>query len=682
MPTISSAGIGSGIDVNGLVEQLVAAEGAPVKKRLDRKEAELQAGLSAMGMFKGAVSEFQASLETLRDSETFSAIKANAANEGVVSVSASNQAQTGEYDLEVIELANAHKVATDTFDSANKFFGNGRMTLQLGAYDSDSNTFQSNPDNVPVTIDIDPDKASLRDIAVAINDSEAPIRASVMNDGSGYRLVLSSEQPGSDNSIRVQVEDSDGRNGDLTGLSNLAFDPTGQRGSGNNLQQVAAATDARVRVDGIDIQRASNDFEDVIPGVSFSLQPGSAGSSTRISVELESQDVMAAIEGFVKKYNEMIQVVEQLTGFDPDTGQSGPLSGDASIRGVVSMLRREIGNNFSGINEQFPSLGSIGIETNRDGTLTLNSGRLQQAIASDRQEVVNLFARAGSAEDPGVTFLAAGEATEAGAYDLEITRLPARGVLSGRALMQEGPLVLNDADNRFTLRVDGIASGALSLEPGSYNSLPQLATRMEAAINRDAVFERNGVEVSVRVEQGRLQIISGTYGSNSRVELTGISPSLSRITGLTPGKGEAGENVAGRLGSLGGRGDGRQLEGMGRAEGLTIEVEGEQRGNRGQVIFSNGVAARLDQLLGSVLDEDGILTVRTEGFNERLQSIGEEREKLARRLAETEERYMKEFTAMDKTVGKMKATSEYLSQQLSSLPGAAQGNSKNGPGNS
>lgn len=682
MPTISSAGIGSGMDVNGLVEQLVAAEGAPVKKRLDRKEAELQAGLSAMGMFKGAVSEFQASLEALRDSETFSAIKANAANEGVVSVSASNQAQTGEYDLEVIELANAHKVATDTFDSANKFFGSGRMTLQLGAYDSDSNTFQSNPDNVPVTIDIDPDKASLRDIAVAINDSEAPIRASVMNDGSGYRLVLSAEQPGGDNSIRVQVEDSDGRNGDLNGLSNLAFDPTGQRGSGNNLEQVAAATDARVRVDGIDIQRASNDFEDVIPGVNFSLQPGSAGSSTRISVELQSRDVMAAIEGFVNKYNEMIQVVEQLTGFDPDTGESGPLSGDASIRGVVSMLRREIGNNFSGINEQFPSLGSIGIETNRDGTLTLDSNRLQQAIASNRQEVVNLFARAGSAEDPGVTFLAAGEATRPGAYDLQITRLPARGVLSGRALMQEGPLVLNDPGNRFTLRVDGIASDSLSLEPGTYSTLSQVASRLESAINRDAVFKRNDVEVSVRAGQGRLRILSNSYGSNSRIELTGISPSLSHITGLMPGKGEVGENVAGRLGSLGGRGNGRQLEGMGRAEGLTIEVEGEQRGNRGQVVFSNGVAARLDQLLGSVLDEDGILTVRTEGFNERLQSIGEEREKLAERLAETEERYMQEFTAMDKTVGKMKATSEYLSQQLSSLPGAGQGNSKNGPGNS
>ncbi|MFO8025425.1 flagellar filament capping protein FliD [Thiohalophilus sp.] len=681
MPTISSAGIGSGMDVNGLVEQLVAAEGAPVKKRLDRKEAELQAGLSAMGTFKGAVSEFQASLEALRDSETFNAIKANAANEGVVSVSASNQAQTGEYDLEVIELANAHKVASDTFDSANKFFGSGRITLQLGAYDPDSNTFQSNPDNVPVTIDIDPDKASLRDIAVAINDSEAPIRASVMNDGNGYRLVLSAQQPGSDNSIRVQVEDSDGRDGDLNGLSNLAYDQTGQRASGNNLQQVAAASDARVRVDGIDIQRASNDFEDVIPGVNFSLQPGSAGSSTRLNVQLESQDVVAAIEGYVKKYNEMIQVVEQLTGFDPETEQAGPLSGDASVRGVASMLRREIGTDFSGINQQFPSLASIGIETRRDGTLTLNSGRLQQAIASNRQEVVNLFARSGSADDPGVTFLAAGEATEPGAYDLEITRAPARGELTGRALTQEGPLVLNDAENRFTLRVDGIASGALSLEPGTYNSLSQLATRLQATINGDPMFKRNDVEVSVRAEQGRLQIISNRFGSNSRVELSDISPSLSRITGLTPGKGEPGENVAGRLGSLGGRGNGRELEGMGRAEGLSIEVEGDQTGNRGQVVFSNGVAARLDQLLGSVLDEDGILTVRTEGFNDRLQSIGEEREKLARRLAETEERYMKEFTAMDKTVGKMKATSEYLSQQLSSLPGA-QGNSKNGPGNS
>lgn len=680
MPTISSAGIGSGLDVNGLVEQLVAAEGEPARKRLNRKEAELQAGLSAMGSFKGAVSEFQDSLAGLRDSETFNAIKAKAGDEEVVSVSATNAAQPGEYDLEVLELAGAHKVATDTFDSADKFFGSGRITVQLGAYDSQTNSFQSNPDTVPVMIDIDPDKASLRDIAAAINDADAPVRASVMNDGNGYRLVMSSQMAGTENSLRIKVEDSDGQDGDLNGLSNLAYDPTAQRGTGNNLQEVAAASDARVRVDGIDIRRASNDFDDVIPGVNFSLLPGSAGSSTRIGVELQSKEVLGAVEGFVKKYNEMISTVDKLTGYDPETGQSGPLSGDASIRGVVTMLRRAIGTDYSNINDQYVSLASIGISTNRDGSLNLDSNKLRTAINNNRQEVVNLFARAGAASDTQVRFLRAGENSEPGAYDLEITRMPQQGVLDGRRVLSQGPWQLSDPDNRLSLQVNGIASGSLSLEPGTYTSLQQVAVSLQSAINSDATLKRNDVQVTVKAEDGRLQIISGRYGSNSRVELNSISPSLSRLTGLAVGSGQAGQDVAGRIGSVAGRGEGRRLEGMGAADGLAVSIEGGQSGPRGQVTFSNGVAAKLDQLLGNVLDEEGILSVRTEGFNERLQSIGEEREKLARKLARTEERYMKEFTAMDEMVGKMKSTQKYLSQQLSALPGA-QGGGKGGSGN-
>ena len=340
MPTISSTGVGSGLDVTGLVEQLVAAEGEPVRIRLDRKEAELQAGLSAMGTFKGAVSEFQTSLASLRDSEAFGTIEVTKQDEEIIAVTASNDAQPGEYEVEVIQLAEAQKLTTDAFDSDLKPFGSGALTIQVGSYNATTNTFLNNSDFPPRTISITAENNSLRGIQEAINKADAGVRASVINDGQGFRLALSSLSPGGDNSIRITVSDDDGTDSDLSGLSNLAFDPAMQMGTGRNLSELSAAQNAVVRVDGIEITRSANDFDDVLQGINLSLKSGSAGQTTLFRVELSSAGIIESVNNFITKYNEMITVIDELTGYNPDTGQAGPLSGDPAIRGVAAQLRR------------------------------------------------------------------------------------------------------------------------------------------------------------------------------------------------------------------------------------------------------------------------------------------------------------------------------------------------------
>jgi flagellar hook-associated protein 2 len=667
MPTISSAGVGSGLDVPGLVEKLVAAEGEPVRTRLDRKEAELQAGLSALGIFKGAVSEFQASFESLRNSDAFGAMNVVSDDEESLTATASSAALPGDYEIEVVQLAQAQKLSSEAFDSDIKPLGSGSLAIQLGRYDNGS--FITNSEITPANITIDASNNSLRGIAEAINQVGAGVRASVVNDGTGYRLVLSALQEGSNNMVRIVTRDDDGDDTDLNGLSNLAFDLSRFGNGAANLIESVPARDAVLRIDGLEVTRSGNEINDVLEGVLLELHPGAAGKRIGISVTLDTDSVTSAINEFVTRYNSLIDSINELTGYDPETGVAGPLSGDASVRGVAAQIRRVMSSNFGSINQSYDSLASIGIDTQRDGKLSLDDGRLQQAIETNLQEVVQLFAVAGSASDPLVKYRGADAATPAGAYELVVTGLASQGFYRGQAVRPD-LLVLEDGQNRLRLQVDGVRSDRISLAPGTYRSLYELAAALESAINSDSRLGPAGSKVEVSVEDNRLVLTSAKYGSNSAVELLEVDAGLAAVSGLAIGEGHKGENASGTFDGEPANGNGRVLTAEGRARGLQVEILGGSTGARGTVYFSNGIAARLGELIASFTAHDGLFDSRTEGFNNRIEDIGRQREQLNRKLERSEQRYLKQFSSLDALLGKMRSTSEYLGQQLASLPGA------------
>lgn len=675
MPTISSAGVGSGLDVPGLVEQLVAAEGEPVRKRLDRKEAELQAGLSALGTFKGAVSEFQASFDSLRNSDAFGAMNVVSDDEESLTATASPVAFPGDYEVEVVQLAQAQKLSSEAFDSDVKPLGSGSLTIQLGRY-QDGN-FTTNSEFAPANITLDASNNSLRGIAEAINQSGSGVRAAVVNDGVGYRLVLSALQEGSDNSLRIVTLDEDGDNTDLEGLSNLAFDLSRFGNGAANLIESVPAQDAILRIDGLEVTRSGNEIDDVLDGVLLELHPGAAGKRIGLTVSLDTESVNNAINEFVSRYNTLVDVINELTGYDPETGVAGPLAGDASVRGVAAQIRRVMSSNFDTINQTYPSLASIGIETQTDGKLTIDKARLQTAIETDLQEVIQLFAVSGSASDPLVRYRGAEPDTPPGAYALIVTGLAQQGFFQGQPV-PDGPLVVSDGQNRLRVMVDGVRSERISIEPGSYRSLTELANALQTAINSDPRLGPAGNRVEASVQTGEasgsagqvLMLTSQRYGSNSGVELLEVDAGLAAVSGLQPGSGSAGQNVQGTFAGEPAVGSGRLLTAEGRAHGLQIEVLGGVTGERGEVYYSNGIAAQLGNLVGNFTGQDGLFDTRSSGFNQRIEDITQQRERLGRKLERSEERYLKQFSSLDALLGRMRSTSEYLDQQLAALPGA------------
>jgi flagellar hook-associated protein 2 len=674
MATISSAGVGSGLDVRGLVEQLVAAEGNPVRTRLDRKEADLQEGLTSMASFRGALGEFKTSLENLRDSEQLRVIEVitTDVDEDFLSITSNNQAIPTEFNIDVLQLAKSHKLTTTKFQSDAVAVGSGAITFQFGSYNA-RNEFVLNSDSTVQSVKIEPESNNLRGISEAINNAKIGVKAIVINDGDSARLIFSSLVTGENNNLRITVNDSDNSDTDLNGLSTLAYDATAALGAGKNVHETQVAQDSKINIDGIEISNQSNTISNVIRGITFDVH-SLTNSSINVQLELNNQAVSEFISGFVSSYNELMTVVDDLTGYDPETQKAGPLSGDASIRSIIEQLRRNLSNSFSNVNEKFNSLASIGIDTERNGKLKLNQGKLDAAIESELPEVVRLFSKTGLSRDPLIEFISATNQTEAGSHEINISQLATKAVLLGQTI-NTPKLLIDNNNNEYVFRIDGVTSNKILLTEKIYSSVDVLATELQTRINTDDKIATEGLSVSVSNNAGRLEIISNRFGSGSRVELVKADVNSS-VLGLSAEKGIDGIDVAGTISKVEANGTGQVLTGTKNVEGLAIKVQAGNIGKRKEVIFSRGIAEQLDLLINKMTDSDGLLNTRNDGFNSRLEDITQQRQVLDRRLVKLEQRLMKQFTALDSSLGRMQKTSEFLSNQLSGLPGARNPNKR------
>jgi len=668
MASVSSAGIGSGLDVPALVEKLVTAEGDPVRSRLDRKEAKLQAGLSAIGTLKSSLSEFQSSLKGFQKMESLQSMAATSDDEGVLTVSASNLAEEGEYEVEVEELAQAQRLVSVGFDSDFMPLGSGSLRIQFGRHDEDNNKFTPNPEHPLHVLKIEDDRSSLRDIQKTINDAKIGLKASIIHDDDVDRLVLSSELTGADNSIRISVQDDDGDNMDMISLSMLSYDPTFKDGKGRNMVESRQAMDAELAIDGLTVFSSSNNVSDVIDGVTLALKDT---GSADIEITLNQLQVVDKVKGFVDGHNKLIDAISQLSGFDPETRISGPLNGDATVRGVANQIRRIVGSSFAHVNEKYQSLASVGITTSSTGQLNLNQSKLQRAIDDDIEEVMNLFSKTGRMTDPQMNFLNASERTASGTYPVHVNDKPTKGGYAAIRMDRNNfPLYVSESNDEFVLKVDGIKTGSIKLDHGNYFSGHELADEIQEKVNEDANLVQKGAKIWTSFYDRRLIIVSEKLGSGSTIEMVSGDYELQEDMGLSLGMGQAGQDVKGSIGGYRTLGTGRVLTGQQDIDGLQVEFLGGDEGSRGKVIYSKGAAVQLDELINSFLESQGILKTRTDGYSERLTEIEQQRRRLERKLEKSEERYLKQFTKLDTLIGSMNSTSQFLGNQLKSLPGA------------
>ncbi len=676
---ITAAGIGSGLDIESLVTQLVAAERSPVANRLTRQEVQLTQELSAFGQFKGALASFQNTVQDLGELSSFGGRTVASSDPDTLAVSADDSAVASNYAIEVNQLARAHSLASGAYTSPADTVGTGTLTLRFGSTDyqppvpgpESYNSFTLNPERGAVTITIDNSNNTLEGVRDALND--AGVNASIVNDGSGYRLLLNSASTGAENSIEITVSDSgDGNDTDGLGLSALAFNA-----AATNLEQTVAAQDALFTVNGLAISSASNSANDVIEGLELTLNGTTDGAPIEVGVERDTGSVRELISGFISGYNDFVQTVNNLTGYNAATGVGGPLQGDFSVRSAVGQVRQVLTNAVAGFDGPFTSLSEIGITTQADGTLSLDGARLDRVLDENFDDLVGLFAAVGFPSDGSIDYVSSSDATVVGSYAVDITRLASRGQFTGAAV--GFPLTIDADNDNFSVLIDGINSGDLALTQGSYASGEELAAEIQARINGDPALSAEALSVNVSVVGGQLQITSDRYGSGSRVEITAVDTNSAADLGLAIGAGVVGADVAGTIGGVAAIGNGQVLRGGtgSPVEGLQLNVDGGALGPRGTVDFSQGIGYQMFKLIGDMLDADSVLDSRTDGLQDRVDDIDDQRVQLDRRMEALEARYRSQFTALDTLLSQLQTTSDFLTQQLAALPKAGSLNNSN-----
>lgn len=517
MANVSSVGIGSGVLTSDLIDKLVAAEREPTELRLDAKEESITTELSVFGQIQSAVTDFRLASRPLADPSLFNSLSISSSN-SAVSGSVSDGAQAGSYTLEVTALAKAQSLSSAIFaDSDTTAVGTGTLDITIGA--------------TTTSIDIDASNNTLDGLAAAINaEEDLGASASVINVGSGYRLVITADETGLDNTIEIAVTDTgDASNIDTNGLSQLSY-----TSGAFNLNENQAADDAAFELNGLAISRSTNTFSDVISGVTLTLSGTNAGSPAVLDISRNTDSVVEKVEEFVDAFNVLQEIISENTEFNADNpAASGLLLGDSSTRTIINQIQGIIGQSIEGLGSaSVRSVSEIGISTNKDtGQLEFDSAVLLSKLASDAESVAGIFADQGRTTDNQVEFVRAGLGTKVGTYDINISQIAAKGAYQGTVSLGASTTIDTNNDE-IRLKIDGTSTGTITLDAGSYTPA-QLATELQEKINADSNLIAAGKSVTVSVDgSDQLVISSSEFGSASSVSIESLDTTTQATFGF------------------------------------------------------------------------------------------------------------------------------------------------------
>lgn len=655
MAGISSLGIGSGVLTSDLVDQLVAAERAPTENRLAQKTQQSEAMLSAYGKLRSAITELRLPMRQLSAADNLKAFAASSSNEDIgVSVD-SAKANRGSYSVEVTSLASAQALASkDVFANKDTVpVGEGTLALSVGGKTTN--------------VTIDSSNNSLQGLANAINDADAGVSAGVIDTGSGFQLVLSADNTGTANAVSITATDSDGNNTDGSGLSRFAFNSGMDAGAG--FDETITASDAVMEINGIAVTRSSNNFENVIDGLSFDIKD--LGKSA-VTVSQDLGAVSDRVQGFVDKFNALQSTIGGLAGFNAEAGVGGLLNGDSTVRGLQVQLRQVLTSEVAGLESaSVRSLAEVGITTNAEtGGLDFDRDVFEEQLKNNPDDVTALFAEQGRATDSQVEFVRSGINTQPGKYDINVTQAATQGTLVGSTALGN-TVTVDDTNDELTLEINQEFSVNLKLAQGTdipvQTFLDDIQSQLDSGVN--SALNGSGESVQVALDSdGKLMFTSGKYGSESRVDVTSMESS--GAFGLSVGNGAAGNDVAGTIGGRTAEGDGQVLflgSDAGPASGLQVRVLGDQVGARGSINFVQGIGKSTVDLVNAFVGADGKLESRTSSLNRDLAQIQEDQVRLEERIAAYRERLVRQFTAADSLISQLNSTRDYVTQQLAAL---------------
>jgi flagellar hook-associated protein 2 len=508
---ISSAGIGSGLDVSSIITSLMNVEKQPLNA-ITKQKTDYQSQVSAYGTLKSALSTFQNAVKALSSADKFNAQTLTSGDTKVFTASSNGSASLSDYAVTVNQLAKSQKLAIGGFASAADVVGTGTLTISFGTFTPalitppTPSAFTANAAKTDVTIAIDSSNNTLTGVRDAINATKSSVTASIVNDGTTNRLVITSKDTGEVNTLKISVVDDDTTNTDTAGLSRLAYDPTAIVGIGKNLTELQAAKNALLDIDGIAVVKASNTITDAIDGVTLNLLATSNSVSVSLNVSTNQEAIKTSVSTFVDAYNKLNTTLSGLVKYDPTGKSSGVLLGDATARTVITQLKsvmtKPLGN-AAAIN----SLSQIGVGFQRDGTLALDSTKLTTAVSTNFNDIAALFAPSAKTTDPLISYVGNTSKTQAGTYAITVGQLGtiavnATGTINGMAATGAGASLTGatgDASEGLKLKVNGGALGARGTVNFTIGYAAQLDSMLTGLLSDEGILKArtDGMQSSI-----------------------------------------------------------------------------------------------------------------------------------------------------------------------------------------
>jgi len=517
------------------------------------------------------------------------------------------------------------------------------------------------------TVTLDAKDQSLQGIRDAINKANVGVTATIVSDGGAnpYHLVVTSNKTGASSSMKIGVGGDGDQAPDAAIAALMGYDPAGAQG----LTQTTGAQDTKLTMNGIEVTSKSTKVADAIQGVS--LDVSTLGNST-LTVSKDTGKVSDSINAFVKAYNTLNSTIAGLTGYNADTKTGGALQGDSSVRAIQSQLRRQLSASVEGLGGKLTTLSQVGISFQKDGSLAVDSSKLNDAIANNFGDIGGLFAAMGSASDGGISFDKSTAATKPGEYPINITKMASQGTATGSKALTGSTRIAANTTWTVTLNQTTPASDKkvqnIAIPAGTYDNT-QLAAVLRAAINGNSTFSGAGDAVEAKVDaSGKLSLSSSKFGELSNISLAAVTgTSIDDIFGAVTTS--AGEDVQGTIGGVAATGNGQTLTAAGgsRAEGIQLTIKSGAVGDRGSVTFSQGYAYQLTNLSATFTGKNSILQNKTDGLNVSIKSVADQRDKFSERLTAMEARYRAQFTSLDTMLSSMQSTQSYLTQQLAAI---------------
>ncbi len=658
MSTQSVNLISSVLDVQGIVDNLIYVESAPVR-RMQSQSTSLQNKVSAFQslntklstllntvndiLYSGNVVPFRAVYtfsERLANS-IFSRGSVESSDESIISATAANVTSTGSYSITVSSLAQAKSMASGNFaDTSTTHTGTGILTIATG-------------ENDPVEVNIDSSNNTLIGVCSAINAANAGVTASVINDGSGspYRLLITANASGTANSFTVTDN--------LSGGQALTFTET------------QAAADAQFVVNGVGITKSSNTISDVISGITFTLK---APTSTAVTLNIgkATDSIVDALKDFVSAYNSINAFITNQFTYNSTTEQAGPLAGDSTLRRIQINLQNQIIQAVTNRFTSFRVANQIGLEFNRDGNLKLDENKLRSVLASDFTGVAALLLGDGtppnsiSISDNRVSYVGKTEATQPGTYSIEVTSLAEQAFVVGTQTV-----TFLDKDETLTIIHEGAEAAAILLKD---DSLETVLSKINSALSAQ------GMDVTATDDgTGRIKISTNGYGSAQSITVVSDKNNDSGGSGfgLTPVVG-AGTDIGGTINGHTAIGSGLTLTGAAGEveEGLSVSIGQTTIGAYGSITIASqtegsegsSILMNLKSLLDGIIDPlSGPIHNATDSLNLSLRVLRDQISDYQDRLNIRRERLTLEFQKADEALRLLTVTQTSLSNQLGYL---------------